>query len=373
VRDLVVDNTLDSFFWADYADLWHNSKSRSPFQAPGILQFFSQKYTNSVIAVRLLREQSTVGAVLLKKEKNVYSFLSDLKTDANFFVFRNDCSDGDIDYFFGGLLDFIKQQHSAVIFNNVASWAGYFPVFEKCAAKSNLFFQAIDYSVCPVLKCDTPEEIRAIINRSRTLRNSVNKIRHNQKAVFEVLTGDEDLENWVKEFCFCHIQRWEKTPTPSSYRNMERQVFLLKCLQAWSADKVLVRFAIKVNQQRIGFHICLIEQNSLIGHSMTYHPDYQKLSPARVLLLTMAEWMMEKKLRILDFGNGNEKYKYNYINQELVLKRVFISKKANYLFIVKSQLIKLVKNNSRIYSFYQKKIKIYLNRNRDAKIKTSYS
>ena len=59
VRDLVIDNTLDSFFWAEYADLWHNSKNRSPFQAPGILQFFSQKYTNSVIEIRLIREQST--------------------------------------------------------------------------------------------------------------------------------------------------------------------------------------------------------------------------------------------------------------------------------------------------------------------------
>ena len=343
VRSLVIDSTLDSFFWEDYAGLWHHSKCRSPFQAPQILRFFSQQYTNITIAVRLIRDERTVGAVLLKKEKNIYSFLSDLKTDANFFVFHNECSEEDIDFFFAGLLDFIKQHHCAMIFNNVASWAGYFPILERCAAKRNLFFQGINYSVCPVLECETPEEMRTIINRSRTLRNSVNKIRHNPKAAFEILTGDEDLENWVEEFCVSHIQRWEKTSTPSSYRNMDRQVFLLKCLQAWSADKVLVRFAIKVNQQRIGFHICLIEEKSLIGHSMTYHPDYQKLSPARVLLLTMAEWMAERKLRILDFGNGNEKYKYNYVNQELVLKRVFISNKANYLFIVKSQLIRIGK------------------------------
>ena len=50
---------------------------------------------------------------------------------------------GILTIFFAGLLDFIKQQHSAVIFNNVASWAKLFiPYLRNRAAKSNLFLQA---------------------------------------------------------------------------------------------------------------------------------------------------------------------------------------------------------------------------------------
>jgi hypothetical protein len=373
MRNLVLDSTLDSLFWAEYAGLWQNSKDRSPFQAPEILQLFSREFTSRAIAIRLLNDQNTMAAVLLKKDSNIYSFLSDLKTDANFFVFHKDCSDDDVEFFFTGLLDIIKKQNWAVMFNHMASWAHYMPVFERCGVKSNLFFQSIDYSVCPVIECKMPEEVLSIMKDSYSIRNVTKKLKGKLNAEFEVLTGDEDLENWVKEFCISHIKRWENTSTASAYRNAGRQVFLLKCLSAWNAGDILVRFSVKVDHQRVGFIIGLLENNSVIHHSTTFHPDYYKFSPAKALLLTMAEWMIEKKRSILNFGDGNEKYKYSFANKEWVLKKVMISRKTNYSFVAKIKLIKLIKNNSRIYSFYQKKIKIFLNRDRDAKIKTGYT
>jgi CelD/BcsL family acetyltransferase involved in cellulose biosynthesis len=134
--------------------------------------------------------------------------------------------------------------------------------------------------------------------------------------------------------------------------------FLLKCLSAWNAGNILIRFSIKVSHQRIGFITGLLENNSVIHHSTTFHPDYYKFSPAKALL-TMAEWMIEKKLSILNFGDGNEKYKYSFANKEWVLKKLMISRKTNYSFVAKTKLIKLIKNNSRVYSFYKKKLKYF--------------
>lgn len=370
---VVADQTLSSSFWDEYDILWQNSNGRSPFQSPEILKYFSGMYCNNLVAIQLLKNQRLFAAVIFKKENGIYSFLSDLKTDANFFVFHKDCSEEDIEVFFSGLFDIVKAHGWSLMLNCVAGWADYLPAFEQCGLKSNLYFHAIDYSVCPVLEGNTPEEIRNILSRTRSLRNNLNNLKGKLNAEFEVLTGDEDLKNWVQEFCDSHILRWENTSTPSKYRDADRRLFLLKCLEAWIADEILVRFAVKVNNKRIGFHICLVEGHSLVGHSMTFHLDFHKLSPAKVLLLTMAEWMAEKKLTILDFGNGNEKYKYNFANKERLLKRVFISKKTNYSFVAKSKLIGLVRNSSSIYNFYQKNIRRFLNPRQYAKIKIGYS
>lgn len=357
VRSVIADYSLSSSFWDEYAELWHNSREKSPFQSPAILKYFSARFAGAVVAVRLVNRQRLMAAAILKKENGIYSFLSDLKSDANFFVLHKDCSDEDIKFFFTGFFDIVRKQAWAVMLNQVSAWAEHMPLFEHCGAESNLFFQAMDYSVCPVLKCSTPEDIHNTISRTRTLRNNANNLKNKLNAEFEILTGDEDLENWVQEFCTCHMLRWEKTSTPSVYRQASRKLFLFRCLQSWISDKVLARFAIKVNGQRIGFHICLVQGDSLIGHSQTFHPEFQKLSPAKVLLLTIAEWMAKNKLRVFDFGNGNEKYKYNYVNHELVLKRIFISSKTNFALVAKAKLIRWVKNNYLLYNLYKKNIK----------------
>jgi hypothetical protein len=372
-RAVLADHALSPTFWNEYTGLWHNSRAKSPFQSPAILKYFSDMFANAVVAVRLVSKGQLIAAAILKRENGVYSFLSDLKSDTNFFVLHKDCSDEDIKFFFTGLFDIIKRQSWAVMLNRVSAWAEHMPLFEHCGIESNLFFQSMDYSVCPVLKCSTPEEIHNIISRTRTLRNNANNLKSKLNAEFEVLTGDEDLKNWVEEFCSSHILRWKNTSTPSVYRDAGRQLFLLRCLQSWIVDKVLVRFAVKVNSKRIGFHICLIEGDSLIGHSQTFHPAFHKLSPAKVLLLTIAEWMAENKLRVFDFGNGNEKYKYNYVNHELVLKKIFISNKTNFALVAKAKLIRWVKNNYLLYSFYQKGIKRFLNPGGNPKIKIDYA
>lgn len=369
MRNLIIERNLETPFWSDYSVLWQNSPDKSPFQSPALLHFFAQQFRGKSVAVNLEKNNKLFGSVILKIENDIYSFLSDLKTDANFFVFHRECLADDIAFFFSGLFDVIKKEGWVVMLNNVPAWASYTPLLEQQGAKSNLFFQSMSYSVSPAFISNDPQEIRRKLNRPQNARAKANKLRERFNAEFEVLTGDEDLEKWVEEFCNTHIKRWEKTSTPSQLSNKNRQLFLLECLKAWNTDKVLVRFSIKVNEQRIGFMIGLQSGNSLISHSLTYHPDYYKFSPVFALFPTIAEWIIGKGLNSLDFGDGNEQYKYYFSNQELVLKRVFISGKTNYSFVAKAKFIKFIRNNSSAYSFYQRKIKKYLKRNRDAKIK----
>ena len=87
MKKLVIEEVPDIIFWKKYSDLWYSSKDKSPFQAPLLLQYFSSNNKN-VFAVQLIIDEKLAGAFFLSKNNNNYSFLSDLKTDFNFFIGR---------------------------------------------------------------------------------------------------------------------------------------------------------------------------------------------------------------------------------------------------------------------------------------------
>jgi Acetyltransferase (GNAT) domain len=357
MRSIIIKEPKEKTFWEAYAGLWNNSKEKSPFQAPGILQYFSTIFNGEIIAIELLINDELKGAVVFKKDKGVYTFLSDIKTDANFFVFHRDCTDEDIQFFFSALLSEIQKQGWSVMLNNVPDWSACMPILEACGSKSKLYWQNFNYSVCPIIKADAPENLLKTVNHSSKYRHSYNRLRNQLNTEFEILTDDRELEPWVGNFCDAHTRRWQNTPTPSSYRHKKNQQHLLQCLKAWSSDNILIRFAVKTNGRRIAFVVGLNENSSLIHHSTTFDPDYKKYSPANALVRTMAEWMTENNLAVLDFGDGDEKYKYFFANEEHVLNRVMISGKNNIGFILKAKSIRFIRKNNRLYNFYRNKVK----------------
>jgi len=344
---------LDPDFWEQYRRLWQNSATRSPFQAPCILQYYVQRVENPVAVFQYFQNAELIAAALFKKENGCYTFLSDMKTDANFFVLHQSCTEEDIRQIFDQFLHLVKKEGWALMLNNQPSWAAYMPLFEAAGKASGLYWQNIRYSVCPVAEDETPEALFKRINGSRELRYRVNKLKNQENAVFEVLTDDTELEHWADEFCQAHVLRWDSTPTPSAYRDPARRQFLKGCLQAWNADGILRRFSVKVNTGRVGFVIGLMEANSLVHHSTTFHPDYWKFSPGKALIHFMAEWMVAQNLRALDFGDGDEPYKYTVADREHILNRIFISNPLNLPFILKTQAIKVVRDNPKMYGFYR--------------------
>jgi hypothetical protein len=357
MRNFTIQNDLNEDFWNKYANLWQNSKDKSPFQGPEILKFLASNY-NDTVAALLFDNQNLIGATLLKNENNIYAFLSDRKSDANWFVFHNKSTEEDIEYFFNSFFTKIRDLKWTLILNKVKSWAENMNQLESSGKNSNLFWQNLQYSVCPALEADSPEDLFAKINRSRQFRYAVNRLHKQHSAIFEIFHDDTDLEDWVKEFCQCHIKRWNNTSTPSEFRDNSKQLFLLKCLKAWNNDNNLIRFSVKIKDTRIGFSINLKEGNTLIGHSTTYDPEFKKLSPGKSLLYIMAQWMKDNNIRVFDFGNGDEEYKYSLANKEQFLKRIFISPKKNILFIIKSKIIKVIRSENRLYWFYKNKIKL---------------
>ncbi|MCB9284861.1 MAG: GNAT family N-acetyltransferase [Lewinellaceae bacterium] len=347
----------DAFFWEQYSTLWANSPNPSPFQAPQLLRFFDGHPEVDTIAVQYFVDGELMAAALFKKRKKQVQFLSDLKTDHNFFVIDRRCTPEQTRDFFRQFLEKLKKEKWALLLNNQPMWAPYMGLFLEELQESSLFGEHLPYSVCPIVEADSPEDLFERINGSREFRYRVNRLKKQQDAVFEALTQDEDLERWIDQFCDAHIRRWDGTPTPSAFLDPSRKDRFSGCLHAWQAQGILVRFSVRIGDQRVGFVVGLRQGNTLVHHNTTFDPDFKKFSPGIALIHFMGEWMKEQQMHILDFGDGNETYKYSIANKEHELSRIFISDPSNLRFILKTKMIKSVRNNSKLFDFYRDKIK----------------
>lgn len=347
----------DSDFWGQYTQLWERSLHRSAFQSPHIVQYFTGLIHDGLAVFRCSERDKLIAAALFKRENGYYTFLSDLKTDANFFLLDRDCTAETMQRIFQEFIGLVDQEKMSLMLNHFPAWAGYMGILEDLLRSSPLYSMQLDYSVCPVAVGETPEALYKEVSASRNTRYKVNKFVKQENGAFEVLTDETDIDHWADEFCEAHVARWAPTPTPSAYRDPKRREFLKNCLHAWYADKVLVRFALRVGEKRIGFMVGLLEEETLIYHAPTFHPDYAHCSPGRALIYFITQWMAENNLRILDFGDGNEPYKYYVASKDQVLRRIFISGKYNLAFIAKTRFIKAVREHHKIYSLYQNKLK----------------
>ncbi len=350
-------NIPDADFWGRYAQLWERGLHRSAFQSPHIVQYFSGLIHDGLAVFECTDEDRLIATALFKREQGHYTFLSDLKTDANFFLVDRDCTPEMTRHIFEGFIGLVEQEKMTLMLNHFPAWAAYSDILEEILRSSSLYSMQIDYSVCPIAAGETPEALHKEVSSSRNTRYKVNKFVKQENGTFEVLTDDADMDHWADEFCDAHVARWAPTPTPSAYRDPKRREFLKHCLHAWYADKVLVRFALRVGEKRIGFMVGLLEEETLIYHAPTFHPDYAHCSPGRALIYFITQWMAENQLRILDFGDGNEPYKYYVASKDQVLRRIFISGKYNLAFIAKTHFIKAVREHPKIYTLYQNKLK----------------
>lgn len=351
----------DQDFWIEYTELWNNSLHKPVFKSPHYIQYLANRFRNEFAVYRFVLDGELRGVIFFRKNGNEYRLLTDVKADHNFFVIHRSCTEEQIDSFFSNFLAAVKKENWSLVLRVQPLWASYMSTFVKSVHKSGLFWNVAKRSVCPVLEEESAKQLYDKLNSSRELRYRVNRIKSQLEGEFEIMTGDEDLDDWVNKFCELHQKRWEDSGSPSRYSSADEIKFLKNCLLSWIEDRLLVRFSIKVNDERIAFVICLIQGNSLIHHSTAYDDAFYKYSPGKALILTIAEWMKNNALNILDFGEGAEPYKYAYTNKELELNEIAISSLSNVSFILKVKLRQVLREkiseNPQLKRFYKEKIK----------------
>lgn len=351
---------LEEGFWYLYVLLWQKSVYRSVFQSPHFLRQLAGKFKNSTMVVYQFKVDGELkGACFLRKENGVYHFLSDVKSDHNFFVLRDDCTKQERTTFFKGLFEKVRENRMSLILENQPAWANYMEEFIEAGKASKLYLKTSSYSVCPILEKNTAVDLVESLNKNTEPKRKADQLTK-KGAVLEVFKGEEDLEKWVDEFVQLHIQRWDGTHSPSRYNEPGQRDLLRDCIRGWAEDGVAVRFSIQLNGERIALWICLLQGDSLIRHTTTYDVTKNKLSPGKAMMYHVSQWMLENNLRTLDFGEGAEPYKYEFINKELDLNQVLVSSRKNLPFILKSALKQNIHNrmkkNPKLKKFYYDKI-----------------
>lgn len=348
---------LGPAFWTTYHTLWECSLYQSPFQAPGFLKYLSDKTSHEVYVYQFFKNDVLVGATVFQNRKNTLLFLSQVKSDHNYFILHEKTIAKDWDHFFEGLFQTIRDHRFCCEFNNLAGWASYHGSFEKSYQESPLFSKSVDSAVCPMLVKSSPAELGKKLKKSRTNRYKKNRLVREQGATFHAETDLENISEWTSAFCACHIERWSDTPTPSAYRNPNKIYALEEFLRTWHADGLLVRFSIKTEDKIIAFCIGLLQQNSLIYHSPTYDEAFNKYSVGQVLISFMGEWMQANNLSVLDFGHGSEKYKFRYANEKGILKTLFLAPKSSFLFCGKASIITFFRRRPYLIDKYRQHIR----------------
>ena len=358
----IVYSYPDRGFWNTYVTLWKNSMHPSVFQSPNLMKSLANRFRSSLAIYQACEGGELIGLAFFRKQGATYRFLTDVKADHNFFILRKNCTSEQVESFFEAFFREVKKERWTLVLNKKPVWAKYYKIFSKQADSSDMFCVNARYAVCPVIEKDTPEELYETLTHSKEISYQCRRIVKQQNAVFESFTDAAELDEWIDGFCEMHIARWENTPTPSKYTNLEVRQILKGCLKAWVEDGVLARFSIRIGDRRIAYNFGLIQGKSFIGHAQTYDAEYRTYSPGKLLIHQIAGWMKKQEMTVFDFGDGDDIYKYNFATREQELNRIFISSNWNLPFIIKAKLQKSVKDNPALLRLIREKIKPMMHR-----------
>ncbi len=345
-------------FWEAYSHLWQNSSERSPFQAPHLLRYLATHTSEAVFAFVAKEQGALRGAVLLKRRGQIHTFLSDLRTDENGFVFGRTVTTEEQRAFSRALLRTLRERGRSLELNHQVLEAAYLPLLFDSAREEGLWYSLLPHSVCPMAVAATPTELGNHFNHNQRYRYYANRLRTQARATFCVHTDERDVSDWAHTYCETHIRRWAQTATPSAFRTAQQRTFFLNCLRAWHADALCVRFSLCLPDGRpIALAVGLLQPPALIFHATTFDPEFARYSPGKALIYHIAQWMSTNNLRILHFGDGDEPYKYDTANSERRMGRVFICTQKNFSLRAKAQAFRWLKEHPRMEQFYRFQMK----------------
>lgn len=345
-------NEFENFVNDKYVTIWLEAKIKSPFVSPSSILFLGElalKKKTNVISITF-GEERPIFCLLLKKNGSTVKCLSSGFADHNFALVTDACNNQLCGNVLNEVFSLIKKSGWTLVWENFPAFSDLGRALDKTLVKQLV---RIPYSVSPIRsEKDSDELFNAISNK---------KLKYYKRRIikkggqFEILKDDSDLEDWIQGFVKNHIDRWKETATPSKYNKPENVEILKNRMLAWIQDLVLIRFSVIMDEKRIAYCIGLQEgEHKLIYHAVTYDFDYFKYSPGKALILHIAEYMSEQKINTLDFGEGNEKYKLEFVNEMLPIEKLILTRQLISFDMLKAKLEKYIRTHDRLFSLIRK-------------------
>lgn len=202
-------------------------------------------------------------------------------------------------------------------------------------------------------------------------RNVVHQRRHLTKLgrLEFGLCGDlDEAYNYLKILIDFHVNRRKKKNSDLAisqyFLNRSRRLFYKKILSNFfTKDKVNLVF-LSLNGHPIACFFLLIYAKKILGYTMTYNKEFAKYSPGMVLIYELIKYGHDHYFKELDFGYGDEPYKYRWTKTERRLRavRLFFQTKQLVGWLEKSKWLgridKLILNPKKtIFTYIKKMIK----------------
>jgi CelD/BcsL family acetyltransferase involved in cellulose biosynthesis len=116
----------------------------------------------------------------------------------------------------------------------------------------------------------------------------------------------------VDSFFAQHVARWAQTPHPSAFQDPTTRDFHRALVSAGSEHGWLVFTTVRFNGTAVAFHLGLDFGGSLLWYKPSFAPAYARRSPGEVLLRHLLLLAAQSGRRRLDFGIGDEGFKYRF-------------------------------------------------------------
>jgi hypothetical protein len=357
-----ITNKLSEEDWENYSKVWNESNTRNPFISPEVLRS-SYNQTKTLSIVYFYNGDKLIGAIPYTFIGGVLKIAGESMSDSIQFPFLPSISITQKYYA-------IKEALSKINPSNIE--------FKKlCTANTYLFLviKAINersYKAIFVkswknlfVRENASEEgnksFRSIFNKSNT-RNYSNKFRREHNYIIKVVDefNEDELNNFLNYFFMYHEIRWNDTPTPSIYSRKELREELKRKVKGWLLEKSCVLFSLNVEDKPTSMAICLKTKNSIVYHQIAYSLNeiYLKYRINKLLIFELSKWMADNDLTILDFGVGEEPYKYEYTKNEDFLVRVYASKTKLSKTYIKGIIDYHYQKSPRLINFLNNKLRV---------------
>lgn len=347
----------DAAFWSEYEQLWSNSISCPVFQSPKFIRYLAGRFGDDLAIFQFRSGERLKGAAFFRKENGIYQFLSDLKSDHNFFVIDRDCTQDEVTGFFDLFFRHVRQECWRLRLQKKPVNVSYMDTLVEAASGSGLLLVQGKQAVCPVLRESSPEALSNNLCKSKKAMRNIKALTRQSEPLLEVFQDDEELDAWVDAFCALHVARWKNTPTPSRYETPGNQDMLVDCMRAWILDGVLIRFSLCLGTQRVAYCWGFIQEQTFIAHAQAYDAEYSRNSPIKVLIHFIGRWVRDQQINTMDFGYGSDEYKYAFANEELDLKSISVSGKRHLPFIIRDGINMRLRQNRTFYRFLRTSVK----------------
>ncbi len=308
---------------------WPDSLHPSPFASPSVLALLAREATAAgdrplaALGTDADGRPRALWPLVLRASQRL-EFLQGRLCDHGSALYARDVPASSLAEGLGRVL--IETAPASCYLANLPAWDATREAAQSALQAAGWSSRCFDALADPVLVeaagPDHAERLAAHV-RGKSLRNYANRLSKTEGYAFEVLGDASDLEAWVEDFCDAHEWRWARTPTPSEFVQASARLDFEQMLRAFCSDGSLFRFAIRVGERRIAMAVVLRAGDRLVYHRIAHSPGFDRSSAATVLIRNLVLWMAEHGETCLDFGLGDEDYKYRFATATEALARLY--------------------------------------------------